>query len=171
MKTEVYWIAGPWPGQFAIAPRPRGGDWLEDEIRSWREMGLDMVVSLLTPGEIKELELDQEERWCQEHGIEFCSFPIPDRDVPDSREAVVTLIKELDLALGAGKRVAVHCRQGIGRSGLITAALLIAAGEDPEAVWEHIEKSRRRPVPDTDEQCVWVKSFGSIILNGIRKTV
>ena len=84
---------------------------------------------------------------------------------------MVALIKELDLALGSGKRVAVHCRQGIGRSGLITAALLIASGDDPETVWEQIEQSRGRPVPDTDEQRAWVKSFSPIILNEIRKTV
>ena len=36
MHTELYWIPGPWLGRLAIMPRPRGGDWLEDEIRSWR---------------------------------------------------------------------------------------------------------------------------------------
>ena len=79
MQTEVYWIAGPWPGRLAIVPRPRGGDWLEDEVRSWRDAGLDVVVSLLTPEEITEFELDQEERWCQAHGVQFHSLPILDR--------------------------------------------------------------------------------------------
>ncbi len=62
MDKEVFWITGPWPGRLAIALRPRGGDWLSDEIRSWRDMGLNVVVSLLTPNEILELELDQEMR-------------------------------------------------------------------------------------------------------------
>ena len=75
MKTDVYWIAGPWSGQLAIAPRPRGGDWLEDEIRSWREIGLDMVVSLLTSSEIMEFELDQEARWCRKAVLNFVPFP------------------------------------------------------------------------------------------------
>jgi hypothetical protein len=34
MRAELYWIEGPWPSQLAILPRPRGGEWLEDEIRS-----------------------------------------------------------------------------------------------------------------------------------------
>jgi hypothetical protein len=58
---------------------------------------------LLTLGAVMELELDQAARWCQEHSMGFCSFPIPDRNVPESREAVMALIKELDLALGASK--------------------------------------------------------------------
>ena len=48
MRTELFWIDGPWPGRLAIMPRPRGGDWLEEEIQSWRRSGVDLVVSLLT---------------------------------------------------------------------------------------------------------------------------
>jgi hypothetical protein len=55
MKSEVYWIESPWPGKQAIIPRPRGGDWLEDELRSLREAGLDIIVSLLEPHEETEL--------------------------------------------------------------------------------------------------------------------
>ena len=52
-----YLIEGPWPGRLAIVPRPRGGDWLEDEVRAWKEMGFDVVVSLLTRDELDELGL------------------------------------------------------------------------------------------------------------------
>lgn len=169
MDKEVFWITGPWPGRLAIALRPRGGDWLSDEIRSWRDMGLNVVVSLLTPNEILELELDQEMRWCQEYGIQFYSF-LPDREVPESWKAVAALIKDLDLALKVGKNIAVHCRQGIGRSSLISASLLIAGGANPESAWEHISQSRARgrAVPDTEEQYAWVKSFESIVLHEMR---
>lgn len=40
METEIYWVPGPWPGRLGIIPRPRGGDWLGDEVRSWRASGL-----------------------------------------------------------------------------------------------------------------------------------
>jgi hypothetical protein len=82
MKTEYYWIEGPWKGRLAIVPRPRGGDWLEDEIHSWHEAGLDTVVSLLTTHEIEEFDLGSEERLSKAQGIEFISFPILDREVP-----------------------------------------------------------------------------------------
>lgn len=35
MKSDLFWINGPWPGRLAIMPRPRSGDWLEDEIQAW----------------------------------------------------------------------------------------------------------------------------------------
>ncbi len=81
---------------------------------------------------------------------------------------MAALIKDLDLALKVGKNIAVHCRQGIGRSSLISASLLIAGGANPESAWEHISQSRGRAVPDTEEQYAWVKSFESIVLHEMR---
>lgn len=161
MRARIFRIPGPWSGRLGIVPRPRGGDWLEDEVGSWRESGLDVVVSLLMPGETSELELDQEAAWCARHGIRFLSFPIPDRDVPDSRRAVLDLARDLDRALNEGRNVAVHCRQGIGRSGTIAAILLIRAGEDPGTAWEHVREGRGCPVPDTEEQREWVGVLAS----------
>lgn len=156
MRADVYWIAGPWPGRLGIVARPRGGDWLEEEVRSWQHAGLEMVVSLLTSDEVAELDLEWEETWCRVHGIRFRSFPIPDRSVPASRAALAELTAEVDQALEEGKTIAVHCRQGIGRSALVAASVLISAGRDPGGVWEQIGAARGLPVPDTGEQRDWV---------------
>lgn len=123
MATLAYWIEGPWKGRLAIVPRPRGGDWLKDEVSDWREVGIDRVVSLLTPDEVTELELEAEKELCEAHGIRFVSFPIPDRGVPASQHATADLVRNLDESLEKGKTIALHCRQGIGRSALIAALL------------------------------------------------
>src|SRR6516165_8724703 len=95
MRTELYWIAGPWPGRLAIMPRPRGGDWLEDEVRSWRRFGVDVVLSLLTPDEIAELSLADEQELCRANGIQLLSFPITDRGVPSSKQATLEIVTKL----------------------------------------------------------------------------
>ncbi len=159
MGANVYWIEGPWSGRLAIVPRPRGGDWLEEEVRSWRDHGLDKMVSLLTPDEVTEFELDQEERWCRAHRIRFRSFAISDRGVPASVDGFTHLVQEIERALSAGKKIGLHCRQGIGRSALVAAVLLVSAGDAPETAWESIGKARGCPVPDTIEQRNWVKGF------------
>jgi len=156
MRAEVYWIAGPWRGRLGILARPRGGDWLEDQVRSWRASGIDVVASLLTSDEIAELELQEEEALSRKEGVEFHSLPIPDRDVPRSRTAFTRLVRDLETALESGKNVVVHCRQGIGRSGLVLAALLVAAGQGPEEAFRRIENVRGTPVPETAEQREWV---------------
>ena len=134
MRTELFWIEGPWPGRLAIMPRPRGGDWLEEEIQAWRQAGIDIIVSLLTPDEYAELNLVEEGNLCRTNGIEFMSFPIIDRTVPTSMDEFFGLATALVGKLANGKNVAVHCRQGIGRAGLLAICLLISSGIEPSAL-------------------------------------
>jgi protein-tyrosine phosphatase len=159
MYSRIYWIHTPRAGRLAIMPRPRGGEWLEDEIAGWRDAGIDTVVSLLEREEIVELELDQEAGLCGTKGIEFVSFPIPDRGVPRSLSETSALVELLSERLAAGKAVAVHCRAGIGRSALVAACVLTCAGYDPTEAFTMIAASRRVTVPDTDGQRDWVISF------------
>ena len=162
MRTTAYWIEGPWRGRLAIVPRPRGGDWLEEEVCSRQEAGLDVTVSFLTHDENTELELYQEELSCRARGIQFHAYPIQDRGVPASRKATTDLVQQLEKALEAGQSVAVHCRQGIGRSSLIAALLLVSAGIGPEAALTQISQARGCAVPDALEQRNWIKSFAVV---------
>src|SRR5262249_28418416 len=113
MKTELYWVDGPWVGHLAIAPRPRGGDWLDDELTSWRRAGINTVVSLLTPDEVAGLNLSAEQQLCESSGLQFVAFPITDRSVPTSKKTTVDLVRKLMGELAEGKNIVVHCRQGI----------------------------------------------------------
>ena len=38
MNAGLVWIRGDWPGHLAVVKRPRGGDWLEDEVDGWRRV-------------------------------------------------------------------------------------------------------------------------------------
>lgn len=159
MKAEIYWVEGPWPGRLAILARPRGGDWLEDEVRSWRAAGVDVVVSALTEGENAELDLLREAELCAANGIGFETFPISDRGVPRSADGLARLVQDLDEKLARGKTVGVHCRMGVGRSALMAACLLAAAGADVDAAFARIGQARGCGVPDTPEQRAWVARF------------
>src|SRR5437773_10058478 len=116
MATKGFWIAGPWRGRLGIVPRPRGAEWLDDETRGWREAGIEVIVSLLEPAEGTELALARESAASTTSGLEFHSFPIPDRCVPRSREAVAPLADQTGKALDAGKNVALPSRSGIALS-------------------------------------------------------
>src|SRR5215213_10040260 len=105
MKTDVYWVPGPWRGRLGIVPRPRGGDWLQDEVRSWRDAGLDTVASLLTFEEAVELGLLEEKALARMEGLDFGAFPIPDYGVPSSRADFARFLGGLEKALESGKTV------------------------------------------------------------------
>jgi protein-tyrosine phosphatase len=130
---------------------------LEDEVLGWLRAGIDVVVSLLTPGEERELELSDEGRLALVHGIQFVSFPVVDRGIPSSLPDTVTMLGDLRSELQAGKNVAVHCRQGIGRSAIIAAGLLVASGVEPQTALEMVGSARGLTVPETPEQRAWVE--------------
>src|SRR5271156_4742679 len=98
MFSELYWIDGPWPGRQAISARPRGGDWLDEEVRAWRESGVDMVVSLLMPDETDDLGLQQESDVCWKNGLEYLSLPIIDRSVPALNSTTIALFEQIESA-------------------------------------------------------------------------
>jgi protein-tyrosine phosphatase len=163
MLARIYWIHAPKAGRLAIMPRPRAGDWLEDEIACWKETGVDTVVSLIEREEVIELGLNREAELCSANGIEFVSFPIPDRGVPSSPAETSALVGLACTRLSAGKAVAVHCRAGIGRSALVSACILTRCGYDASEAFAMIAASRRVAVPDTDDQRDWVMSFQSAL--------
>lgn len=154
-----YQIEGPWQGELAIVPRPRGGDWLEDEIHALKDGHFDVLVSLLTGDESGEFDLAVEAHLSRAHGLQFCEFPIPDLGIPPSLTAARELIDKLYGGLKAGKKIAIHCRQGIGRSGLIAAGLLVASGVDAETAFRQVSGARGLPVPETAEQKQWVREL------------
>lgn len=169
MRTELYWIEAPWRGRLAIMPRPRRGDWLEDEIQFWRRSGVDVVVSLLTREEQTELNLREEEALCRANSIEFVSFPIVDRSVPSSTEAFSEQAIKLAEQLANGQNIAVHCRQGIGRAALVATCLLALSGMEPASAIERVGAARGCAVPETPEQSRWITHFAKSLVTGIPK--
>jgi protein-tyrosine phosphatase len=163
MLTGLFWVEGPWLGRMAISPRPRGGDWLDDEMKGWREAGVDAVVSLLEPDEAEDLGLDQERKFSEDNDMEFYSLPIADRNVPKSDADAEQLLTVLEEALNRGKNIVIHCRQGIGRAGLIAATLLVERGFSPSEAVQRVSAARHAPVPETAEQRAWLDSFAATL--------
>ncbi len=159
MIPDLYWIRDAAPAGLAMMPRPRAGEWLRDEMRGLKQAGLDIVLSLLTAPEIRELDLDREAEHCVAAGLQFLSFPIPDRGVPASASELRRLVGALADQLRSGLKLGIHCRAGIGRSGLVAACVLSELGTRTDALFPMLSKARRVSVPDTPEQEAWVRAF------------
>lgn len=145
----------------ATMPRPRGDDWLEDEMKGLGCCGIRTLVSMLETHEIMELGLGQIEQQASRFDIAYLSLPAPDRGVPRDIRGFVDLAIDLAKRLRSGSSVAVHCRGGIGRSTLLAAATMVSLGDDPASVFGTISKARGLEVPDTDEQAEWFLSNAS----------
>jgi protein-tyrosine phosphatase len=154
MRPALFTIDLPGPGLLSTMARPRGDDWLEDEMTALRNHGVDILVCALTRPELDDLGLADEARAAVAAGLRFVALPIPDRTVPDLATILPTLHR-LAGELSAGAHVVTHCRAGIGRSSLLAAALLILNGVDPDTAWNRIARARGLAVPDTAEQREW----------------
>jgi protein-tyrosine phosphatase len=156
MRIDIYWLNNGSVSRIGIMPRPRGGDWLEDEIRALKASCVDVVVSLLDKPEIDELDLEDESAYCEAYGITYLNFPIVDRGVPESKEGILELSRKLIKILAEGKNIVIHCRQGVGRSAIIAAVVKVLQGDQVETIFEKISLARGCEVPDTKEQYDWV---------------
>lgn len=160
MTPEVYWIRDIEPFKLAVMARPRGGEWLEDEILGWKRLGIGLVASLLHNYEAEELGISEEASLCAAHSIEFKSFPIKDRGIPESASAFFDFADDLTSRVREGTAVAVHCRAGIGRSGLTAGSVLLRLGVPAQDVFSLVSKARGLVVPDTPSQIEWFHSIG-----------
>src|SRR5262245_32418390 len=118
MVPQIYKVLESDGGFLAVMARPRSGEWPRDELRGLSQIGVATIASLLEPREESELELTLERSVAEELGLTFLSFPIADRGVPPATRAFHTFASRLADDVRAGRGVAVHCRAGIGRSGI-----------------------------------------------------
>ncbi|MFJ1705839.1 tyrosine protein phosphatase [Kitasatospora sp. NPDC088346] len=154
MRPSLFTVDLPGPGRLSTMAKPRGADWLEDEMAALRAHGVDVLVCALTRPEREELGLTTEPLTAVAAGLRYVALPIPDRSVPDPA-AVLPTLHDLAGELRSGAHVVTHCRYGIGRASLLAAALLVINGIDPDAAWNRLERARGLAVPDTAEQRAW----------------
>jgi protein-tyrosine phosphatase len=159
---EVFWIPESAPGRgvrLAIVLRPRGGEWLSDELLRLKGAGIQVLVSMLEPREADALGLADERGLTEETGLQFLSYPVPDRTTPSDKARFRQFIDKLVAHLRAGKAIGVHCRGCIGRSTIVVACALIHLGWDAKDALNAIEAARGCMVPDTLEQREWILRY------------
>lgn len=157
--SRLHWIDLPAGRRIAIMARPRPDDWLDVDVAGWRARGLDVIVSLLEPEEVSDLGLLREAALCRASGIEFLSFPIPDRGVPEIPDAA-RIAESIAAGIADGRSIAIHCRAGIGRSSVVAACAMICLGIEVGDALSRIKEARGVSVPDTEEQRDWIFAFG-----------
>jgi protein-tyrosine phosphatase len=150
MIAEVFWTKEKYPGRIGLVPRPRGGDWLEDE--AWTNAGLDVIVSMLDAEETQNFELGRETEFCAANGIEFISYEVKDRGVPVLNQNFTQLTQRLKALLLKGKNIGIHCRQSIGRAPFLAAVLMTMFGIEPKEAFRQLSSARGVEVPETAEQ-------------------
>jgi protein-tyrosine phosphatase len=132
----------------ALCPMPgRGGDFAGDlaRLRGWRP---DLVVSMT---ESHEMAADLPGALAGA-GIGWRHFPVVDYGVPDG--GFDGLAAGIAGVLARGGRVLLHCMGGCGRSGMVALAVMVRAGEAPDAALARLRAVRPCAV-ETAAQQAW----------------
>jgi hypothetical protein len=88
MRSDLHTISRTRTGTLHTMARPRGGDWLDDEMSALAAGGIGVLVSLLTDADMTELGLTAEPEAAQTVGLVFYRLPTPDRHVPDQAASI-----------------------------------------------------------------------------------
>jgi protein-tyrosine phosphatase len=158
MQPSAYHIPLDLPGRLWIMPRPKA-EWLADEIAAYHVMGMGKIISLLMADEADELGLAEEAALCAARGMSFTNYPIPDRGLAKEPATFGVLVREVLSDLQAGLGVGIHCRAGIGRSGMLACSVLAHHGMASDEAIVRVCSARGGPVPDTDAQAAFIRDL------------
>jgi len=125
-------------------------------IRDLAAQGVRQVISLLDADEARELGLEHEAELVHQQSMDFVSFPIPDMGLPRSVEDFASLSKNLFHQVEVGINTLIHCRAGIGRSGLLASAVLLHGGRNVQQAFVRVSHMRGCRVPETPQQGDWL---------------
>ena len=107
------------------------------ELDSIREQGINAIVNLCAEFcDLHEIE--------EKSGFEVYYLPIPDENAPDMEEMEKAL-EWLDEAIYLGKKILVHCRHGIGRTGTFVTSYLLRRGLALKVASKKLKYTRATP--------------------------
>jgi ADP-ribosyl-[dinitrogen reductase] hydrolase len=155
-----YWAL---PGLLLAGEHPTGStpDATRRRLSTLLATGIECFLDLTHPSEI-----DAYDEALPFH-IEYLRKPIRDHGLPEKREHMMEILDCLHDALGSGRPAYVHCRAGIGRTGMVVGCLLVERGLSGEEaldelarLWQQSERSKVWPsVPETDAQTDYIRRW------------
>ena len=129
MTYSVTWLTG----QLACGSAPMS----YDDLDIIRGQGIDAIVNLC--GEF--CDLHQIEK---DSGFEVYYLPIPDECAPDM-QLMEAALDWLDEALYLKKKILIHCRHGLGRTGTFVSAYLLRRGFGLKLTEKRLKSARMSP--------------------------
>lgn len=163
-----YWVD---PGRLLAGEYPAAASNAEalDRIQRLLDTGIDTFVDLTADGELPPYVN------LLPAAVEHHRWPIEDHGLPHDGQFMRDILDTIEDALARGRRVYVHCRAGIGRTGMTVGCYLTRTGLNADQaldrlqhLWVQSARSASWPsVPETDDQYAFVRDWNE----PLRRTV
>jgi hypothetical protein len=164
-----YWVL---PGSLLAGEYPYPDDPVPEQacLGLLLRAGFDAFIDLTQPGERPEY------RSLLPAHVHYLRRPIADMSVPDRIDEMRAIQMHLQALLSGGRRVYVHCRAGIGRTGTVIGCFLAEQGLDGDGalrqlnqLWRQSERSNTwLQVPQTPEQADYIRLWAARVRTAAR---
>jgi ADP-ribosyl-[dinitrogen reductase] hydrolase len=128
-------------------PDARFGAWhrdLETDLTAIRDWGASLLVTLMENHELDLLEVPDLGERTRAHELDWKQLPIVDVSIPSAGFEAQWPEHGTDMLrrIAGGESIVLHCRGGLGRTGLVAARLLVELGYAPGAAIELVRDKR-----------------------------
>lgn len=143
------------PGMLAGTPQPGVVAPIDHDLILLDRVGITHLITLT------ETDMDQEA--LARHHLKNTHLPIFDRKAPSTSQMHMLLVR-MQRLMDAGEVLAVHCKAGLGRTGLVLAAWMVRdGGLSAEAAIERLRKVNPGFI-QSDEQLEFLHAYEADIL-------
>ena len=117
---------------------------LLDDLQAIRSWGAAVVITLLEETELNVLGVRELGKHVVALNMVWLHLPVRNSRLPDERfmEKWRMVVPSLCNLLQKGQHVVIHCKEGIGRAGLIAASLLVELGLPVDEAVSIVRKAR-----------------------------
>lgn len=118
-------------GKLLFTPCPATKDTsLVDAVHTLKQAGASGIITLMADAELAENAAAELGQVCQQMNMQWYQLPVADDAAPatDFQAAWQQYSVDILQRLNAGETLAIHCKGGSGRTGLIAAQIVLAAG-------------------------------------------
>lgn len=136
-------------GQLIFTPCPGTKDTsVAEALDTLKGAGASALLTLMPTEELTQNEVENLPGQCQQRDIEWFHLPVEDDQAPGDRfQAAWDVNRErIKQLLTEGKNIAIHCKGGSGRTGLIAAQLLIECGVPLREAISDVQALRPRAI-------------------------
>lgn len=157
---NCYWVL---PGLLLAGEHPGGATRArtKQRLQQLQAAGIECFLDLTHPAEMARYDADLP------FNIEYLRKPIQDHGLPASQGQMTEILDCIHGSLQARRPVYVHCRAGIGRTGMVIGCLLVERGLSGEQalielnrLWQQCKRAKSWAfIPETDDQTNYIRSW------------